>query len=130
MTLGNKRGKIQLDGVCTLPSLTSGQWIRNQRGPFSFDEELLISCQDNGEEITVHDARVYVPAKEGATHIAAWEQNTKYTYTFRITENSTGSTDPDYHNLDDPQVPANPTVYPIVFDGATIVEYESNVKEY
>lgn len=97
---------------------------------FTFHVSYKLIAQDNGEEITVHDARVYVPAKDGATHIAAWEQNTKYTYTFRITENSTGSTDPAYHDLDDPQVPANPTVYPIVFDGATIVEYESNVKEY
>ena len=97
---------------------------------FTFHVSYKLIAQDNGEEITVHDARVYVPAKDGATHIATWEQNTKYTYTFRITENSTGSTDPDYHDLDDPQVPANPTVYPIVFDGATIVEYDANVKEY
>ena len=36
VTLGNKCGGILLDGACTLPSLTSGQWIRNRRDPFWF----------------------------------------------------------------------------------------------
>ena len=91
-------------------------------------------AEDNGEEITVKNARVFVPAKvvdgSNTTYIAAWQPNTKYTYTFKITKDSTGSTNPDESNITDPTVPATPTVYPIVFDGATIVEYDTNEKEY
>ena len=57
-------------------------------------------------------------------YIAAWQPNTKYTYTFKITKNSTGTTDPKT-----PIDPTNPTtsttkgLYPIVFDGATVEDY-------
>jgi len=66
-----------------------------------------------------------VPAKNGSEFIAAWQPNTKYTYTFKITKDSKGTTDPDDTkiDIDDPTVPANPTVYPIVFDGATVEDY-------
>ena len=97
---------------------------------FTFHVSYKLIAEDNGEEITVKNARVYVPAKSGSDFIAAWQPNTKYTYTFKITENSTGSTDPTNPNIDEPDVPANPTVYPIVFDGATIEEYVANEKNY
>jgi hypothetical protein len=97
---------------------------------FTFHVSYKLIAEDNGEEITVKNARVYVPAKSGSDFIAAWQPNTKYTYTFKITENSTGSTDPTNPNIDEPTVPATPTVYPIVFDGATIEEYVANEKNY
>ena len=103
---------------------------------FTFHVSYKLIAEDNGEEITVNDARVYVPANVVAgsdtTFIAAWQPNTKYTYTFKITENSTGTTDPGSTviDVDDPVVPAAPTVYPIVFDGATITDYTPNEKEY
>ncbi len=97
---------------------------------FTFHVSYKLIAEDNGEEIIVNDARVYVPAKDGATYIAAWQPNTKYTYTFKITRNSTGSTDPKYPDVTDPTVPATPTVYPIVFDGATIVDYTVNDQNY
>ena len=103
---------------------------------FTFHVSYKLIAEDNGEEITVTDARVYVPANvvvgSDTTFIAAWQPNTKYTYTFKITENSTGTTDPGSTviDVDDPVVPANPTVYPIVFDGATITDYTPNEKEY
>ena len=97
---------------------------------FTFHVSYKLIAEDKGEEITVKNARVYVPAKSGSDFIAAWQPNTKYTYTFKITENSTGSTDPTNPNIDEPDVPANPTVYPIVFDGATIEEYVANEKNY
>ena len=103
---------------------------------FTFHVSYKLIAEDNGEEITVNDARVYVPANvvvgSDTTFIAAWQPNTKYTYTFKITENSTGTTDPGSTviDVDDPVVPANPTVYPIVFDGATITDYTPNEKEY
>lgn len=99
---------------------------------FTFHVSYKLIAEDNGEEITVKDARVYVPAKSGSDFIAAWQPNTKYTYTFKITESSTGSTSPTTPNINTPDVPATPQVYPIVFDGATIEDYtpNSNAKEY
>ena len=107
----------------------------NSEVGFTFHVSYKLIAEDNGEEITVNDARVYVPAyimngtkKE---YIAAWQPNTKYTYTFKITKNSTGTTKPDdtYINPTSPEVPATPQVYPIVFDGATIEDYTSNVEQ-
>jgi len=106
----------------------------NSEVGFTFHVSYTLIAEDNGEEITVHNARVFVPAKNVSngvtTYIAAWQPNTKYTYTFLITENSTGTTDPTDPNITDPNVPANPTVYPIVFDGATIEDYTLNEKNY
>ena len=102
----------------------------NSEVGFTFHVSYKLIAEDNGEEITVKNARVYVPAKCGSDFIAAWQPNTKYTYTFKITENSTGSTDPTIPNIDEPDVPDNPTVYPIVFDGATIEDYTPNAQDY
>lgn len=94
---------------------------------FTFHVSYKLIAEDNGEEITVNDARVYVPAKSGSEFIAAWQPNTKYTYTFKITKDSKGTTNPDDTTIDitKPDVPATPTVYPIVFDGATVVDYDA-----
>lgn len=102
---------------------------------FTFHVSYKLIADDNGEEITVKDARVYVPAyvKNGDNndYIAAWQPNTKYTYTFKITESSTGSTSPVDPDITTPEVPTTPQVYPIVFDGATIEDYTNNAtKEY
>ena len=103
---------------------------------FTFHVSYKLIADDNGEEITVKDARVYVPAYvmngDNKDYIAAWQPNTKYTYTFKITESSTGSTSPTNPDITTPSVPPTPQVYPIVFDGATIEDYtpNSNAKEY
>lgn len=105
---------------------------------FTFHVSYKLIAEDNGEEITVKDARVYVPASvtdnstdpATTTYIAAWQPNTKYTYTFKITKDSTGSTDPTTPNVVDPTVPTTPQVYPIVFDGATVEDYTPNATNY
>lgn len=99
----------------------------NSEVGFTFHVSYKLIAEDNGEEITVHNARVYVPAKSGSEFIAAWQPNTKYTYTFKITKDSKGTTNPDDTTIDitKPDVPATPTVYPIVFDGATVVDYDA-----
>ena len=102
---------------------------------FTFHVSYKLIADDNGEEITVKDARVYVPAYvmngDNKDYIAAWQPNTKYTYTFKITESSTGSTSPENPDITTPAVPTTPQVYPIVFDGATIEDYTNNAtKEY
>ena len=91
---------------------------------FTFHISYRIIAEDNNEVITVHNATVFVPAKDDSGYIAAWQPNNKYTYTFKITKNSTGTTDPKT-----PIDPTNPTtsttkgLYPIVFDGATVEDY-------
>lgn len=97
---------------------------KNSETGFTFHISYRIIAEDNNEVITVHNATVYVPAKDGDECIAAWQPNNKYTYTFKITKNSTGTTNPDT-----PINPTNPTtdttkgLYPIVFDGATVEDY-------
>lgn len=97
---------------------------------FTFHISYRIIAEDNNEVITVHNATVFVPAKDAGNYIAAWQPNNKYTYTFKITKNSTGTTDPKA-----PIDPTNPTtsttkgLYPIVFDGATVEDYTEKFPE-
>ena len=91
---------------------------------FTFHISYNLIAEDNGEVVTVRDARVFVPATQ-----VCWESNTSYTYNFTISQVSTGTTDPTVTpNLDDPTVPVG-TVVPIVFDGAIITDYEAVSKE-
>ena len=91
---------------------------------FTFHVSYKMTATDNSEEIVVRDARVFVPASvdEGGTtkYIAAWQPNTQYTYTFKITTNTNGKTAEGDINLEDPSVPSDAGLYPIVFDNITI----------
>ncbi|WP_028908451.1 fimbrillin family protein [Xylanibacter ruminicola] len=89
---------------------------------FTFHISYNLIAEDNGEVVTVRDARVHVPAEQ-----VRWQSNTSYTYNFTISQVSSGTTDPTVTpNLADPTVPVG-TVVPIVFDGATIENYENAV---
>lgn len=107
---------------------------------FTFHVTYRIIADDNKEVTTVHNATVFVPATGNAkvdgtdktdVTIARWESNTRYIYTFKITRNSTGSTQPSTQ-ID----PANPTpssdksLFPIVFDGATISDYTTSESDH
>ncbi len=106
----------------------------------TFHVSYRIIAEDNKEVITVHNATVFVPAKGSATvggaaatdqYITVWQPNVKYTYTFKITKGSTGTTDPA-GTIDptDPTPSTTKSLYPIVFDAATIDDYTENVSEY
>ncbi len=72
-----------------------------------------------GEKILVKDARVFVPATN-----CNWAANTHYTYIFKITKGSNGSTENDPTiDPNDPDVPTEGGLYPIVFDNCTVVDY-------
>lgn len=71
-----------------------------------------------GETITVHDAAVFVPAD-----CCNWKPNYKYTYIFKITKGTNGSTGTPGTNPDDPKVDPTPALYPIVFDNVTVDEW-------
>ena len=73
-----------------------------------------------GETITVHNATVHVPA-----NCCQWVANYGYTYVFKITKNSTGSTgSPSDIDPNDPAV-GTQALYPIVFDNCTIEDWET-----
>jgi len=94
----------------------------------------IISEDSYHEVITVHNAEVFVPAKATVggttTYIAAWQNNTKYTYTFLITKDSNGTTDPTT-NIDptDPSPDTKKALYPIVFDQVEVEEWNTPVEE-
>ena len=100
---------------------------------FNFHVSYRIISDDNKEVTTVHNATVFVPASSATTstsYIAAWQPATRYIYTFKITKNSTGTTNPS-DNIDptDPTPSTTKSLYPIVFDEVTIEDYtesESN----
>ncbi len=79
-----------------------------------------------GEIITVHNATVHVPAE-----YCQWEANHGYTYVFKITKNSTGSTDtPSVIDPNDPEV-GEKALYPIIFANCTVVDWETErAQEY
>ena len=101
----------------------------NSTTGFTFHVSFKLTAKDNGEVITVKDARVFVPASVteagNTTYIAAWQPNTKYIYTFKITKDTKGTTSGADPVVTDPTVPTTPALYPIVFDNITIVDYEN-----
>ena len=81
-----------------------------------------------GEVITVKNATVFVPST-----YTNWVANTHYTYIFKITTNSNGSTDstnPTDTDVEDPEVPTEPALYPIVFDNCTVAAWDEIETEY
>ena len=117
---------------------------------FTFHISYRVIAEDNGEVITVHNATVHVPvtgtviannetdpataSTDTKTYITAWQPNVKYTYTFKFVRGTSGTTDPG--TSETPIDPTDPTpslktsLYPIVFDQATIEDYTTNYSEY
>lgn len=96
----------------------------------------LTSTDGSGEKIKVYGATAYVP-----TQYTQWKPNFAYTYIFKISDNTNGTTvtpgdpddpdDPGYTDPDDPEYdPNDPNVglYPITFDAVVITD-EEDVQE-
>jgi len=108
----------------------------------TFHISYRIIAEDNKEVITVHNATVHVPYKGNASTtdggdttadqwITVWQPNVKYTYTFKFTKNSTGTTNPETAiDPTDPTPSNQKSLYPIVFDAATIEDFSTNYSEY
>lgn len=92
--------------------------------------------EDGTATTRVYDARVYV-----APEYCRWMDGKQYTYIFKITKHSNGTTTPDkdsdtifddgeddepYVDPDDPRIPDDTALNPIVFDGITITDYEKS----
>ena len=98
---------------------------KNNTG-FTLHVSFELTAKDNDEKIVVRDARVFVPGKDkDGNNIAVWQPNTAYTYTFKITTDVNGTTDPDASTINptSPEVPTTKSLHPIVFDDITIEEY-------
>lgn len=78
-----------------------------------------------GEKITVTDATVHVPQD-----YCNWEANKHYTYIFRITKNSNGSTGTTTPKPEDPEVPTVNALYPIVFDNCVVEDWTTEDTEW
>lgn len=90
--------------------------------------------EDGTSKTTVYDARVHVDAE-----YCKWQAGKAYTYVFRITSLSNGTTDPlavdpatslattqePWVDPEDPRVPDEPALIPIIFDGVVVTDYES-----
>lgn len=86
----------------------------------------LTSTDNSGEKITVHGATAFVPAQ-----YTQWKPNYAYTYIFKISDKTNGTTvtpsDPDNPGPDpddpgyDPEDP-NEGLYPITFDAVVIAD--------
>lgn len=110
------------------PSATTYYAIpKNNTTGFTFHVSYVLTST-TGEKITVRNATVFVPADK-----CNWAPNTAYTYIFKITKNSNGSTDPDKDNTIDPtspEVDEEKALYPIVFDGVKVEEWKIDESEY
>lgn len=91
---------------------------------YTFHVSYQLTAEGTGEVITVTDARVYVPAAN-----CEWAPNKSYTYIFKITKSSNGTTDKKDPNPDDVVIPTDPSLFPIVFDGCTVVDYETEIEK-
>lgn len=93
---------------------------------FTFHVSYELTAEDSGERIVVKNATVHVPYE-----YCNWKENTHYTYIFKITKNSNGSTDTD-PTIDptDPDVPTDQALYPIVFDNCTVEDWTENESEW
>lgn len=94
---------------------------------FTFHVSFVLTST-TGEKITVKNATAFVPSSH-----CNWQANHAYTYIFKITKNTNGSTDPDKDDTIDPTDPAvddENALYPIVFDAAKVDDWTLNESEY
>ena len=93
---------------------------------FTFHVTYELTAEDSGERIVVKNATVHVPCD-----YCKWDANKYYTYIFKITNGTNGSTE-ENPNIDptDPEVPTTPALYPIVFDNCTVEDWDEDESEW
>lgn len=88
-------------------------------GGFTFHVSYELTST-TGERITVSDATVWVPNTK-----CNWEANKHYTYVFKITKNTNGTTgNPGDIDPLDPSVSGDAALMPIIFDNCTVEEWD------
>ncbi len=97
----------------------------NETG-FTFHVSYELTANETGERIKVQDATVHVPADN-----AKWESNHHYTYIFKITKNSNGTTgNPGTIEPNSPTVNTDNALYPIVFDNCTVEDWATKDSDH
>ena len=91
----------------------------NTQTGLTFHVTYKLTSEDTGETIIVRNATVHVKYD-----YCKWQPNYVYTYIFRITKSSTGSTGPTDIDPSDPSV-GKPALYPIIFDDCTVEGWQN-----
>ena len=104
--------------------------INQDNTGLTFHVTYKLTAEDTQETIIVRNATVHVPYTA-----CTWTSNNSYTYIFKITKNSTGTTESN-PTIDpfDPNPSRDKALYPIIFDRCTIenwteVESEHNIND-
>ena len=119
-------GYIGTENTQSSPSSTTYFAIPQQADGLTFHVSYqLIST--TGETINVYNAKVFVPS-----NWCIWEANRAYTYVFKITKNSSGTTTGD-SDIDpsSPDATDEKALYPIIFENCTVEDWvvENNYEE-
>ena len=104
--------------------------INQDNTGLTFHVTYKLTAEDTRETIIVRNATVHVP-----NSACNWTSNNSYTYIFKITKNSTGTTESN-PTIDpsDPNPSTDKALYPIIFDECTIenwteVDSEHNIND-
>ena len=104
--------------------------INQDNTGLTFHVTYKLTAEDTQETIIVRNATVHVPYSA-----CNWTSNNSYTYIFKITKNSTGTTESN-PTIDpsDPNPSTDKALYPIIFDQCTIenwteVDSEHNIND-
>ena len=91
----------------------------NTQTGLTFHVTYKLTSEDTGETIIVRNATVHVKYD-----YCKWQPNYVYTYIFRITKSSTGTTGPTVIDPSNPSV-GEPALYPIIFDDCTVEDWQN-----
>ena len=91
----------------------------NTQSGLTFHVTYKLTSEDTGETIIVRNATVHVKYD-----YCKWQPNYVYTYIFKITKSSTGSTGSPVIDPSDPSV-GKPALYPIIFDDCTVEGWQN-----
>lgn len=91
----------------------------NTQTGLTFHVTYKLTSEDTGETIIVRNATVHVKYD-----YCKWQPNYVYTYIFRITKSSTGSTGSPVIDPSDPSV-GEQALYPIIFDDCTVEDWQN-----
>ena len=93
---------------------------------FTFHVSYLLTAEDTGETIYVNNATVHVPANN-----VQWKSNTHYTYIFKITKSSSGSTDEGAtQDYNDPSPSTDDALFPIIFDNCVVEDWQPSDSDH
>ena len=91
----------------------------NTQTGLTFHVTYKLTSEDTDETIIVRNATVHVKYD-----YCKWQPNYVYTYIFRITKSSTGSTGSPVIDPSDPSV-GEQALYPIIFDDCTVEDWQN-----